>query len=455
MNIPECLLKLTPLALIGALFLAVGSCAKRLDKPHLILISVDCLNHRQFKAAIDGGAAPFLIELKKESTYFARSYSHAPWTTPAHLSLLSGLYPSQHGYDVPYGLMIAWNEYNPRLPLFMYVGDHLMKAGYLTAAFVGSGNISQENRWGFKLFDGTPKNSDNSDLEEICGKVECWIAQRQGKPVFVFLHTNDFHLPRPKGCDSDEAAIRQIDRQLGAFFAKLKAMDVYDDSLIILTGDHGSNMVEAQGKCCLHGAGHYEENLHVPLLVKFPHSSQRGEERFIARHIDVLPTVLDVAGLPAAGYKGPGESLLRRLKNKRREADRVVYSYSEADGRCASRHAVVTDRYKYIYTPKDHTQALLQGNSLFFDFNCPEICRNLPIEEFYDLQTDPFEKRNLFLGKLSRPERDWFDKLRLEMTKDFNLPHYYEVVVIPGPKTKDDLKNEELQRQLRTLGYIR
>ena len=71
-------------------------------------------------------------------------------------------------------------------------------------------------------------------------------------------------------------------------------------------------MIRTKGKCCIHGAGHYEENLKVPLLVKLPGSEHAGTSNAIARHIDLFPTVADVLGIDIPSYRGPGVSLLER-----------------------------------------------------------------------------------------------------------------------------------------------
>jgi arylsulfatase A-like enzyme len=423
-------------------------------RPNVILISIDCLNQRQFTQAVAGGYAPNLAGLKEDSIAFSRAYSQAPWTTPSHMSMLTGLYPSQHGRDVPYGLMIEWNDFYPRVPAFSTLGDELGAAGYRTAAFVGQGSISGVYgiSQGFSVFEERRKGKDFSDLVGSIDRIAEWLGEAEGEPFFVFFHTYDLHEPRPKGLESDESDVRYIDQHLGRLLVELKARDLYRDSLVIVTGDHGSNMIETEGKCCVHGAGHYEENLRVPLLLKLPGDSEPREERILARHVDLLPTVLDVLRLDAA-YSGPGGSLLRRLGDE--EASAEIVSFSEADGRCAQRRALATERYKYIYTQSDESQALLQASSRFFDETCLARCRELPIEELYDLEKDPFENRNLLGGKLDPERAKTLERLRLEMARHLNLPPRYSKSVMTGPRRPlDEERLEELRDSLRTLGYV-
>ena len=420
----------------------------------MILISIDCLNQRQFAHAIERGHAPNLGGLKEDSLAFSRAYSQAPWTTPAHMSMLSGLYPSQHGRDVPYGLMIQWNDFYPRVPAFTTLGDDLAAAGYRTAGFVGQGSISGVYglSQGFAIFEERRKGKELSDLIGSIERVAEWLDEVPDEPFFLFFHTYDLHGPRPRGLESDEADIRYIDQHLGRLLLDLKARNLYEDSLVIVTGDHGSNMVETEGKCCVHGAGHYEENLKVPLLLKLPGASRRGEESFLARHVDLVPTVHDIVGLESR-YDGPGRSLL--IPYDAKGPGEEIVSYSEADGRCALRRALVTDRYKYIYTQRDESQALFQANPRFFDETCEERCRDLPIEEFYDLRKDPYENQNLLPGKLDPVRAEAVERLRLEMARLLNLPPRYTKSIMTGPRrTLDEQELQDLQESLRTLGYL-
>ena len=439
-----------------SMFLA--GCGDQAERPNVVLISIDCLNQRQFDTALRQNLAPSLASLKEDAIAFSRAYAHAPWTTPSHMSMLTGLYPSQHGRDIPYGLMIDRDEFNDRVPTFATLAERLSGAGYETAAFVGQGSISGVYglSQGFELFREHRKGAGMSDLIYSHGKIMEWISDRSDTPFFLFIHTYDLHRPWPKGLVSDADVIRYIDQFLGEFLLELKTLGTYRDSLIILTGDHGSNMIETRGKCCLHGAGHYEENIKVPLLMKLPESDRR-QESVLVRHIDILPTVLEVVGLSDSSYPpydGPGRSILEPLRQPM-ASDEVVFSYSEADARCAKRHALVTDQYKYIYTPKDHYQKLLQNSERFFDDTCAEECRDLPTEEFYDLKEDPFEKRNLLTKELSAERADWLERLRLEMVRHLNLPRHYRTTVMPGPAgLLNELETKQLRDSLKTLGYI-
>ena len=65
-----------------------------MTKPHVVLISIDCLNQHQFDSSVERNRATSLASLKQDSIAFSRAYAYALWTTPSHMNLLTGLYPS-------------------------------------------------------------------------------------------------------------------------------------------------------------------------------------------------------------------------------------------------------------------------------------------------------------------------------------------------------------------------
>ncbi len=207
-------------------------------------------------------------------------------------------------------------------------------------------------------------------------------------------------------------------------------------------------MVRTEGKCCIHGAGHYDENLKVPLLVKLPGSAAVGEVDRVVRHVDLLPTVLDVVGLPPSRYRGSGRSVL--------SVDEEVeprISFSSADARCARRYGLVDRRYKYIYTPRDDVQTLLRSNPLFADAACRGVCAELPaIEELYDLAEDPFEERNLLDGEADPNTQRALERFRAAMAEHLDLPPEYSRVVVGSAGRAI---HPELEESLWALGYLR
>jgi arylsulfatase A-like enzyme len=445
------------LLLAIASVLVFGGCIADGPKPNIILISVDCLNQRQFEEALKNGYAPTLQALAGRSLIFTRAYAHAPWTTPSHMSMLTGLYPSQHGRDISILMAGRFGELGERVADYETIADRLGVAGYETVAFVGKGSISAKFglAQGFSVYhEFDQENPEKSDLARSIPALEHWLDQRKPGPFFLFFHTYDLHYPLPEGRPSDPAAIRYVDGLLARLIARLEEKGLHDSTLLLLTGDHGSSMIRTEGKCCLHGAGHYEENLRVPLLVKLPAPGKTGRSDVLVRHIDILPTVLDVAALRRGTYTGSGISLLARLD---RPDDAV--SFSEADARCVLRRAVVGRRHKYIYTSQDPVAQALHFTKFFFDPLCANVpaCLQVPREELYDLDTDPFEERDLLKAGLTAETRVALDGLRAELERHLNLARSYHLAAAtgdPGTPVPTVEVDDGVKEALRALGYV-
>ncbi len=323
--------------------------AAQAKKPHgIILISLDTLRadhlgtygyHRDTSPAIDAFA--------KEGIVFENAAVQSSWTLPSHMSIMTSLYPSFHGVTKK-SSRLADNH--------VTLADLLRKGGYQTAAFTDGGNVGSVfgfNR-GFDLYE-----DEWVGIANTIPKVEKWLDEKGSQPFFLFIHCYDIHSPynpplpysalfhdfpyrgnlvpstptllstahnkegASKVTDEDirhfialyDGGIRYTDDHIGGFLTYLQEAGLYDDSLIIITSDHGEEFME-------HGAFshwqlYYRPNLHVPLIMHIPGSS--GKEIRIAelvQSIDLLPTILESAGLPAHG-KAQGRSLLPLVKEQK------------------------------------------------------------------------------------------------------------------------------------------
>jgi arylsulfatase A-like enzyme len=170
-----------------------------------------------------------------------------------------------------------------------------------------------------------------------------------------------------------DGSIAYLDAQLGVLFARLKEIGLYENSLIIVTSDHG----EAHGERNYmdHGGlSLYDDQIHVPLIVKYPNSHQPAVIDQPAASIDLMPTALDVAGLPIPPGL-PGQSL-RAIG----AAEREVFSESFPGGR-----AYFTNTVRF-----DRTYRGLASSSMKY------IAGSAGRPELYDIRRDPTETNNLY-----------------------------------------------------------
>ncbi|MBI2880513.1 MAG: sulfatase [Candidatus Tectomicrobia bacterium] len=223
-----------------------------------------------------------------------------------------------------------------------------------------------------------------------------------------------------------DGEIRFFDDWLGELVRYLKGRGLYDTSLFILTADHGEGFWDHESWD--HGYTVFEEEIRVPLVVRLPGKIPAGvRNKDLAGLADVMPTVLDVLGLPQAGGI-QGDSLLPVIRGER--APRVFYGEATGHEKRAFQF-VISEGKKYIA----RFGATLSADPPF------------PFQKgmLFDLRADPKERRNLF--RPGDPESvrygDLLKRKREEVLRRGRLPKGSKVLYDP----------ETLER-LRRLGYI-
>ncbi len=249
---------------------------------------------------------------------------------------------------------------------------------------------------------------------------------------------------RQTPCTPEEvAAVRRLyagtvyhaDSILGTLFDDLRRQGLWDDTLIIITADHGEELYDHH-QYFYHNPSLYDSALKVPLLIKFP--GQRGR-RVIEENvslIDIFPTIYDYFAGPVPSGRFSGLSLIPLLKGRRKAfRERVVFAEAE-DSQVA---AAVHDHFKLIYNPNE----VEARNRLGLPFPFAR-------KEFYDLGKDPGETRNLADSGQSAESR-------LLTAADQSLRSTRQ---LQGKKAEEkvELTEEEkkkTEKRLRSLGYIR
>ena len=160
-----------------------------------------------------------------------------------------------------------------------------------------------------------------------------------------------------------------MDDTIGKFLKQLKGMGIYDRALIVFTSDHGDELLE-HGRFG-HGRTLYQDQIHVPLIVKFPAGQYAGTRvDTTVRSIDIAPTVLDYIGVPVEGFGLDGRSLRETIEASDSAGPRVVIS--EATEYSDSKVSIIEGDLKLIVDPSNESSA-----------------------EVYDLSQDPLESNNL------------------------------------------------------------
>jgi arylsulfatase A-like enzyme/Flp pilus assembly protein TadD len=354
----------------------------------VLLISIDTLRADALGAYGRAGAeTPWIDRLAAAGVRFERAHAHNVVTLPSHANILSGQYPFRHGVRDNSGF---------RFPAGTPTLATLLKArGWRTGAFVSA--FPLDSRFGlnvgFEVYDDRLGGAEEHTaflVPERRGPVTVeaarrWLAEHRDERTFCFVHLYEPHFPydppepfasRFRG-EPYHGEVAAADAALEPLLRPLLDAGHTARTLIVLTGDHGEALGE-HGELT-HGVFAYEGTLHVPLILQAPLLSPAVVATPV-RHIDVLPTVLDILGI-AAPPELPGRSLLPLIGRAGQEA--APRAYFEA----------LSSSLNEGWAP---LHGLLDGSLKYVD---------LPIPELYDLDADPGETRNLAATRAQDFER--------------------------------------------------
>ncbi len=452
---------------------------------NIIMISLDttradhiaCYGHPFIKT-------PHIDNFAKESVLFKQHVVTSTATLPSHTSLMTGTYPHTHGV-LRNGRVV--NKKN------IMLAETLKAAGFTTAAFIGAITLGQEFLFdqGFDKFDSQFKfivhekriNMYQSRAEHVTDATLNWLDKSMKKKAnnnnskkkyFLFCHYYDPHLPYDapepykgmyrkndstfnhsmdvvednrailrkdaspealklaKAYDSEYCAeITYCDHHLGRLMDSLKQRGLYDNSLIIITGDHGETINEHFCKLS-HSMSVYETEILVPLIVRFP-GGQFGGQRLsrLVSNIDVMPTILHLLGLEdnknieGQSFAGLVDGVLAPRDPVFSEATSPQWLPEYDDDPVWPNRkkfqCVRTERYKFVMRTTDNQYGL------------------------YDLKNDPNELDNLLLHKKK------FDTKLVQSLKK-QLDQWSSDVNLVGESKMTE--SEEAIKALESLGYV-
>jgi arylsulfatase A-like enzyme/Flp pilus assembly protein TadD len=366
---------------------------------NLLLVTVDTLR-ADVIGAYGGppGLTPELDRLAAAGVRFSSAYAHAPMTLPSHASILTGEYPFRHGVRDNGTFRLDGTR--------VTLAEALRDAGYRTAAFVGAFVLDVR----FGLSQGFDRYDDYYDDQgdaagfhfaerraaEVLEPAADWIQEGDG-PWFAWVHLFDPHAPyappapylegrreRPY-----EGEVAYVDATLGHFLEGLEP-EVLERTLLVFTSDHGESLGEHGEQT--HGAFAYNSTLHVPLIVWAGSGITAAVEDAPVGHVDVVPTVLDLLGLPALASV-QGTSLVGSITaaadglDGSPAADDAAPPAAEAGGPRDDGRALYFEALNGYFTQNLAPLAgVIAGGYKLID---------LPVPELYDLSIDPQERYNL------------------------------------------------------------
>lgn len=387
---------------------------------NLLFVTIDTIRpDRLGSYGSKAGLTPHLDRLASEGVRFERVKAHVPVTLPAHASIFTSRYPTGHG--VRDNGTFRLSDSHPTLATVM------KGAGYATGAFVGAFVLDARfglNR-GFDLYDDFYGEKRGllrfGQLERpanaVIASAERWIGDTPS-PWFAWIHLFDAHSPyraspeyaRAFPKDPYGAEVAFIDAELGAFLDRLPS-DVAGNTIVVVLGDHGESLGEHGERT--HGTFAYDSTLRVPWIL-WTKGLRPQVFSEVVRQVDVLPTLLDLLGVPAPEGIA-GQSLRPYLTGERDYTPPP--SYFEA----------LNPNLTRDWAPL--TGIVLDGHKLI----------RLPAPELYDLEADPREKDNLYRQRTGLAER---------------LERALDDLSAGGVPIEASAPDQKTLSKLRALGYL-
>lgn len=403
---------------------------------NLVFVSFDALQAAHVSAlGYQRQATPNLDAFAARGFLFAGHHSVASWTVPSSMSWFTGVYPSEHRLKNKYTVYTAKEQRPARLkelsPHLVTLAQALKQQGYETGGFTGNAGVSGAFGFdqGFDIYHHE-KQRFGSFAHSIPEALK-WIKARKNRKFFLFLHGYDVHgqfapaggydfrfvdraydgkftgsqreqeLLREEGLEkgfvelreSDvrfwraiyDEKIQRADERFGQFVKEYSRLGLLGKTLFVITSDHGTEFHEHRRFD--HGFTLYEEQLHVPLLIRLPGQTRGAKIAVRTSSIDVMPSILDLLDVRLSGglqTQLRGASLVNALQGKAEARD----LFAETDYReyTFKRSIISPEGQKLIVT-------LESGRRELYDLNADAV-------ELQDLSTTNTELANTLQGRL-------------------------------------------------------
>ncbi|MCP4605399.1 MAG: sulfatase-like hydrolase/transferase [Proteobacteria bacterium] len=433
-------------------------------RPNVLLLTIDTLRADHLSSyGYPRRTSPNLDTLAKEGVLFKNAMCNWPKTTPSFASMLTGTYGRTNRVRGGCG---------KKLPMkFTTIAEVMLENGYRTGAVVNNANLGVEFQFnqGFQDHIEIWREPMPKDCVTVTDQALKWLKQNHKQDFFLWVHyisphtqyrpappydkmfvkdkmynespdrklrvRNTYHKAIHKKnaylephrnfsyyISQYDGEIAYVDSQAKRIFEALKELGVFEDTLIIISSDHGEELGE-HGSYFEHGKFAYQTTMHVPLIISYPrHIPAGGVINNNLTLIDLFPTIVDYSGITPGDYL-EGTSLRRFIDKKVKIKKRsVIYSEGGYKNRKHNRfHSVIyRNSWKLIHNSHDNW-------------------------ELYHLRKDPQEKRNVF---------DKSVKVATSLKK--KLTAWESQNKSNGSEEKTDISNisEETKQQLKSLGYI-
>jgi len=438
--------------------------------PNIVLIIMDTARQDNFSCYDYGRrTTPVLEELARKSTVYHKAYTPAGWTSPAHASLFTGLYPIAHGVSQE-----NWVQGEELIT----IAEILSTSGYETVGVVENPVLAVPNNFdqGFQNYYETWKvEEENPDINKAVFVFQKFLSSRnQEKPFFTFINFVEPHTPynssgpfyetflsdssiklehnmwmeyflgKTKFSETEirhllelyDAEILYTDYLIGQIIKALREQNLWKETVFIVTSDHGENI--GDHNMMDHVFSIHESIIKIPLIIHYPKLFPPGTKDYDpALLVDIFPTLLHLCGINKEYFPSHGLDLLENNRDGRKIF--AEYSYPKQAINCFPEEEQENIRLERF---KRRIKAVIDGRFKF-------IWGSDGIHELYDLEMDPKEEDNLINEKKFRKQKQM---LMEELEKFIKSYQRNNVISLENSLEKMDSKTLEA---LRALGYIK
>lgn len=399
----------------------------------VVLVTIDTLR-ADFLGAYGNKLVPTpaFDGLAARGALFERAIAASSSTIPSHATMLTGLPPRRHSAGARNG--------DTRLAEATTVAQRFQQAGWQTAAFVSNAVLQRRSGLasGFAFYDQNLPEREEARVAferrspETVEAALHWLGKHETEPVFLWIHLQDPHgpytppsewvdkIPVPSPSSDDEIRLEaktwdnpigglpayqvldgfdrpsQYKRRYAAEIAYtdaalaqlLEGLEARNNTAIVVTSDHGESLGEAD-RWFQHGHASTIDLARVPLIVVAPGIEPQRRLELVG-HVDVAPTLLDLAGLPPLGPSEFGLSLSGPLRNRSTLPDRTLFCDSTGEASAYRLHAHVRANGFGARTAAQAIESLQGGDTTAVSFSgsaadaagkwAPRVDRSLALE---------------------------------------------------------------------------
>ena len=436
-----------------------------IEKTNLIIAILDAVNPDFMSCyGFDEKTTPYIDTLAEEGIVFTKAFAQASWTLPSTVSLFTSLHPLSHK---------VWSRERRLDDKAFTLAEALKEKGFKTCGLSANASASSV----YNLFQGIDEEIALFDwdkdrlrsrkrlkviwAEDFVEPAREWIYRNKQEQFFMYIHFLQPHTPyNPPPSFLDEAAhtyngplkgkeplmprklnldelseadieylianykgnLRYADYYLGEIVDILKDHNIFENTILVITADHGESFLE-------HGVfGHshnlFDEEIRIPLILRFPKKFGLSGKKTTAlvQSMDLMPTFLEVYGQEKRNQNLEGKSLWPLILGSQEWGHRCILgSLSKPFVEEETRSDMLRDgKHKIIITKKDI--------------------------QFFDLEADPGEMNNIYLQSpiISNYYNQQLLKMRKELLEGEDLAMKGKFII-----------NKKTREHLRALGYIK